>query len=111
MSTTETTIRKQIASQPILLYMKGTPAAPKCGFSKAAVEALNGIGQPFAYVDILEAPFIREKLPSISQWPTFPQLFVSGELIGGSDVVCDMAADNSLAELLNNAEARPLVEA
>lgn len=111
MSTTEENIRQQIAENPILLYMKGSPGAPKCGFSKAAVAAIHETGVNYSYIDILAAPFIREKLPSISQWPTFPQLFVSGELIGGSDVITDMLADGTLQALVKDAEALPLKEA
>jgi monothiol glutaredoxin len=95
---TEDTINKQLATYPVLLYMKGTSDDPKCGFSRAAVEALKSADIQFTYVNVLEAPFIREKLPKISNWPTYPQLFFAGELIGGSDVVCDMAKDGSLQQ-------------
>jgi monothiol glutaredoxin len=95
---TEEKIRSQLATNPVIIYIKGTAQEPQCGFSKAAVEALNSAGIEFAYVNILAAPFIREKLPSISNWPTFPQLFIKGELVGGSDVVCDMVADGSLQQ-------------
>jgi monothiol glutaredoxin len=111
MSTTEEKIRQQIAENPVLLYMKGDPGAPKCGFSKAAVEALHKTEVNYSYIDILAAPFIREKLPAISHWPTFPQLFVSGELIGGSDVITDMLADGTLQTLVKDAQTRPLKEA
>ncbi len=93
---TEDKINKQLTTYPVILYMKGTADDPKCGFSKAAVEALNHADIKFTYVNVLEAPFIREKLPKISNWPTYPQLFFAGELIGGSDVVCDMVKDGSL---------------
>lgn len=95
---TEEKIRNQLANNPVLIYIKGTAEEPQCGFSRAAVEALKSAGIEFAYVNILAAPFIREKLPSISKWPTFPQLFIKGELIGGSDVVCDRVADGSLQQ-------------
>ena len=110
MSTTEERIRQQISENPVLLYMKGEPDAPKCGFSKAAVEALHKMEVNFSYIDILAAPFIREKLPSISHWPTFPQLFVSGELIGGSDVITDMLDDGTLKPLVKNAQTGSLKE-
>ena len=103
---TEDTIRKQLATYPVLIYIKGTADDPKCGFSKAAVEALKSAQIPFTYVNILEAPFIREKLPKISNWPTFPQLFFEGELIGGSDVVCDMVSDGSLIKAYQELSAR-----
>ncbi|MBL4832591.1 MAG: Grx4 family monothiol glutaredoxin [Pseudomonas sp.] len=93
-------IRDQIASNSVILYMKGTPEAPECGFSAAAIKALNAFGAKFAYVNVLQAPSIRERLPSISQWPTFPQLFINGELVGGSDIVVGMAADGTLKEAL-----------
>ena len=95
---TEDKIRKQIAENPVILYMKGVPDAPECGFSKAAVGALKEVGIEFAYVNVLQAPFIREKLPKVSNWPTYPQLFIKGELVGGSDVICEMVADGSLTK-------------
>lgn len=104
MATTEEKIRAQIAQNPVLLYMKGTPDAPECGYSGATVTALKKTGHEFAYVNVLAAPFIREKLPSISNWPTFPQLFVKGELIGGCDIVLQMVEDGSLDLLLDEVE-------
>ena len=94
-------IRDQIAKHPVLLYMKGTPQFPQCGFSARAVEALSQIGRPFAYVNILENQDIRATLPQIANWPTFPQLWVNGELIGGSDI---------MLEMFQNGELKPLVE-
>lgn len=102
MSTKET-ILKQIADNPILLYMKGVPTAPECGFSGKTVEILNATKIPFAYVDVLRAPFIRDRLPSVSKWPTFPQLFVKGELIGGADIVEALYNDGSLLPMLRAA--------
>ena len=98
-------IRNQIESNDVLLYMKGTPEAPECGFSAQAVAALKACSAQFAYVNILAAPSIRERLPSVSGWPTFPQLFIKGELIGGSDIVVGMAADGSLKQALATANA------
>jgi monothiol glutaredoxin len=97
---TEDKIRKQLADNPVLLYMKGTPDEPRCGFSRNAVEALKGLGANYAWVNVLEAPFIREKLPNVSNWPTYPQLFIQGELVGGSDVIVEMAEDGSLKPML-----------
>ena len=97
--TTEEKIRKQLAENPIILYMKGVPDAPECGFSAKAVEAIKSTGYEFSFVNIMAAPFIREKLPEISDWPTYPQLFVKGELVGGSDIVVDMAASGELKTL------------
>lgn len=102
-SQTEIKIRQQLAENPVLIYIKGTPDAPECGFSGAAIAALKKTGMPFAFVNVLANPFIRERLPSISRWPTFPQLFIDGELIGGSDIVVAMVADGSLQPLLENA--------
>lgn len=101
--TTKDLIQKQLADNPIILYMKGVPSAPECGFSAKTVDILNATQVPFAYVDVLKAPFIREKLPSVSKWPTFPQLFVGGELIGGCDIVESLNNDGSLLPLLQSA--------
>ena len=98
-------IRDQIAKHPVLLYMKGTPQFPQCGFSARAVEALSQIGRPFAYVNILENQDIRTTLPQIANWPTFPQLWVAGELVGGSDIITEMATDGSLQALIKDAAA------
>ena len=83
MSTTIEKIQRQIAENPILLYMKGSPKLPSCGFSAQAVQALAACGERFAYVDILQNPDIRAELPKYANWPTFPQLWVDGELVGG----------------------------
>jgi len=103
---TEARIRKQIAENPVILYMKGTPEAPECGFSRAAVGVLQKVGKPFAFVNVLQAPHIREKLPKVSQWPTFPQLFVNGELVGGCDIILGMEADGTLQPLLEQAGSK-----
>lgn len=98
--TTKDKILKQLADNPIILYMKGVPSAPECGFSAKTVEILNATKVPYAFVDVMKAPFIREKLPSVSKWPTFPQLFINGELIGGCDIVETLNNDGSLLALL-----------
>ena len=100
---TEDKIRQQIEANPVLLYMKGTPAKPECGFSAKAVAILQSTGIPFAYFNVLENPFLREKLPHVSRWPTFPQLFVAGELVGGADIVEEMGKNGSLLPLLEKA--------
>jgi monothiol glutaredoxin len=100
--TTEEKIQKQLADNPVIIYMKGVPSNPECGFSGKAVGILNKINVPFAFVNVLQAPFIREKLPKISKWPTFPQLFVNGELVGGCDIVEAMFNDGSLEPLLKS---------
>ena len=102
---TEQRIRQQLSDNPIILYMKGVPDNPECGFSAKAVAALKATGIPFTYVNVLGSPFIREKLPKVSKWPTFPQLFINGELIGGSDIIEAMQADGSLLPALQAAVA------
>ena len=99
----ETLIKKQISDNSVILYMKGTPQFPQCGFSARTVEALTQVGEPFAYVNILENPEIRSTLPRIANWPTFPQLWVKGELIGGCDIVMDMVQKGELAPLIKEA--------
>jgi len=98
-------IKEQIAENPVLLYMKGSPNLPSCGFSSQASQALMSCGKPFAYVDILQNPDIRAELPKIADWPTFPQLWVKGELIGGCDIILEMAQQGELQPLI--AEAAP----
>lgn len=100
------TIKDQIANNTILLYMKGSPNAPQCGFSAKAAQAVMGCGEKFAYVDILQNPEIRANLPKYANWPTFPQLWVGGELVGGSDIMAEMAADGSLQALIKEAVER-----
>lgn len=84
------TIKDQIANNTVLLYMKGAPNAPQCGFSAKASQCVMACGEKFAYVDILQNPEIRANLPKYANWPTFPQLWVGGELIGGSDIIAEM---------------------
>ena len=97
-------IEEQLKSHDILLYMKGTPDFPQCGFSGQAVAALNAIGKPYAFVNIFEDDEIRQGLKEYSNWPTFPQLYVKGELIGGSDIVIEMYNTGELKELLEAVE-------
>ncbi len=94
------TIKEQIESNPILLYMKGSPQAPQCGFSAQSVQCLISCGERFAYVDILSNPEIRTTLPSYSNWPTFPQLYVGGELVGGCDIITEMFEAGELETLI-----------
>lgn len=93
-------IEEQLKTNDVLLYMKGTPDFPQCGFSGQAVAALNAIGKPYAFVNIFEDPEVREGLKTYSNWPTFPQLYVKGELIGGSDIVVEMFHSGELKELI-----------
>ncbi|MBT8091456.1 MAG: Grx4 family monothiol glutaredoxin [Gammaproteobacteria bacterium] len=94
-------IEDQLKSHDVLLYMKGSPDFPQCGFSGQAVAALNEIGKPYAYVNIFEDPEIREGLKEYSNWPTFPQLYVKGELIGGCDIMMEMYNSGELQKLLD----------
>ena len=96
-------IKNQIEKNPIIVYMKGSPNAPQCGFSARTAEALMSCGVKFAFVDILNNPDIRSNLPRYGNWPTFPQLWVKGELIGGCDIVTDMHAKGELLPLLQEA--------
>jgi monothiol glutaredoxin len=93
-------IAQAIGENPVILFMKGSPDAPACGFSARTVAALQALGAPFAAVDILPDPRIRQELSALSQWPTIPQLFVNGELVGGCDIVIEMYESGELAETL-----------
>ncbi|WWO96148.1 MAG: Grx4 family monothiol glutaredoxin [Candidatus Dasytiphilus stammeri] len=83
-------IRRKIAENPILIFMKGSPHLPSCGFSAQTVQLLSACGEDFAYVDILKNPDIRSYLPIYANWPTFPQLWIDGQLIGGCDIITEM---------------------
>ncbi len=93
-------IAEAIAEHRVILFMKGTPEAPACGFSARTVAALQALEAPFAAVDVLGDPRIRQELSAISDWPTIPQLFVGGELIGGCDIVLEMYESGELAQAL-----------
>jgi len=93
-------LAEAIDEHPVILFMKGTPEAPACGFSARTVAALQAVGTPFAAVDILPDPRIRQELSALSNWPTIPQLFVNGELVGGCDIVTEMYETGELAEAL-----------
>ena len=97
-------IEEQLSSHQILLYMKGTPDFPQCGFSGQTVAALKAVGKPFAFVNIFEDEEIRQGLKTYSNWPTFPQLYVKGELVGGSDIVVEMYHSGELKELLESTD-------
>lgn len=104
--TTQEKIAQQIAENPIILYMKGSPKLPSCGFSAQAVQVLSQCGVPFAYVDILQHPDIRAELPKIANWPTFPQLWVEGELVGGCDIMIEMFQTGELKALIEETAAK-----
>jgi len=97
-------IQDQLKSHKILLYMKGSPAQPQCGFSAQAVKALNACKAQFSSVDILENPDIRETLKEYSKWPTFPQLYINGELVGGCDIMLDLLQSGELQQLVHQAQ-------
>ena len=98
------TIKEQIANNPVLIYMKGAPKAPQCGFSARAVQALMACGEKFAYVDILQNPDVRSTLPGYANWPTFPQLWIGGELVGGSDIILELHESGELAGMVKAAQ-------
>lgn len=99
-------IRKQLEDNPVILYMKGTPDEPRCGFSAKAAAAMKASGFEFAYVDVMASPLIMEALPEVSDFPTFPQLFINGEIVGGSDIVEAMLANGELQPMLESATAK-----
>ncbi len=93
-------IQSAIDENPVILFMKGTPEQPACGFSARTVAILQSLGQPFAAVDVLPDPRIRQELSALSNWPTIPQLFVEGELVGGCDIVSEMYQSGELQQVL-----------
>ncbi len=99
----EETIKEQIGSNSILLYMKGNPEQPQCGFSAQATQMLMACGKRFAFVDVLSNPEIRSNLPKVSNWPTFPQLFIDGELVGGCDIITEMYESGELQPMIDKA--------
>jgi monothiol glutaredoxin len=96
-------IKKEIEGNKVVVFMKGTPDAPRCGFSAATVEILKTFPYPFKGVDILSDPEIRQTLPDYSKWPTFPQIFVDGKLVGGCDILHELRDSGELASLLKEA--------
>ncbi|MFT5482566.1 MAG: monothiol glutaredoxin [Halieaceae bacterium] len=99
------TLKDQIENNPILLYMKGSPNQPQCGFSARTSQALMACGERFAYIDILTNPDVRSNLPIYANWPTFPQLWIDGELIGGCDIVVEMYENGELQSLITQSAA------
>ena len=98
-------IKEQIEANPVILYMKGSPQAPQCGFSAQIVQCLIACGERFAYVDVLANPEIRATLPQYANWPTFPQLYVGGELVGGCDIITEMFEAGELQPMVQEAAA------
>ncbi len=99
------TIKEQIENNAVILYMKGSPNQPQCGFSARTSQALMACGERFAYVDVLSNPDVRANLPTYANWPTFPQLWVKGELVGGCDIVMEMYESGELQPLIKEAAA------
>lgn len=98
-------IKEQVESNPVILYMKGTPQMPMCGFSMRTVEALKACNQEFAFVNVIVDMEIRENLHRYAEWPTFPQLYINGELVGGCDIIMEMAENGELQTMVNEAAA------
>ena len=98
------TIAGQIKDNSIILYMKGTPEMPQCGFSAQSVRCLQACGKPFAFVDLLAEPEVRANLPKHANWPTFPQLFIKNELVGGCDIITELYEQGELKKLVDSTE-------
>ncbi len=96
-------IKQQVEANPVLIYMKGTPQLPQCGFSSRTVEALKSLELEFAYVNVLSDPEIFQNLPRFADWPTFPQVYVDGELIGGCDITLEMHSSGDLQKMASEA--------
>ncbi len=94
-----------VKSNPVVIFMKGTPQLPQCGFSSRAAQALMGCGEEFAYVNVLTDPEIFENLPRYANWPTFPQIYINGELIGGCDITLEMFEKGELQKMVKEAKA------
>ena len=99
-------IDQQVKKNPVVIYMKGTPQFPMCGFSMRAAAALQECGVPFAFVNVLQDPEIFENLPRYADWPTFPQVYVDGELIGGCDITLELHANGELKTMMEGAAAK-----
>ena len=100
----ETKLKEQIKENSILIYMKGTPYEPRCGFSARTIQALIECESRFSYVDILENNDVRMALPKVSDWPTFPQVFIKGELVGGADIIAQMHESGELKKLVESVD-------
>ena len=98
-------IKSAVDENPVIIFMKGTPQLPQCGFSSRTAEALKDCGEEFAYVNILTDPEIFQNLPQFANWPTFPQVYIKGELIGGCDITLEMHANGELQTMIKDAKA------
>lgn len=99
-------IDQQVKSNPVVIYMKGTPQFPQCGFSSRAAQALAATGVRFAYVNVLEDPEVFQNLPSYANWPTFPQIYINGELVGGCDITLELYQSGELQTMMETAAAK-----
>lgn len=98
-------IKEQVENNPVVIFMKGTPQFPQCGFSSRAAEALKGCGTEFAYVNVLADPEIMQSLPRFANWPTFPQIYINGELVGGCDITMELYEKGDLQNMVTEAAA------
>jgi len=96
-------IKEQVENNPVVIYMKGTPQFPMCGFSSRAAEALSSTGVEFGYINIIQDQEIFENLPRYADWPTFPQIYIGGELVGGCDITLELAANGELKTMMETA--------
>lgn len=96
-------IKQQVETNPIIIFMKGTPQFPQCGFSSRAAAALKDCGERFAYVNVLQDAEIFENLPRFADWPTFPQVYINGDLIGGCDITLELHANGELKKMVTEA--------
>ena len=99
-------IKKQVDENPVIIYMKGTPQLPQCGFSSRAADALKQCGKQFAYVNILLDADIGQNLPQFSNWPTFPQIYINGQLVGGCDIVVELHTSGELKKMIESAQKK-----
>ncbi|WP_018232262.1 Grx4 family monothiol glutaredoxin [Thioalkalivibrio thiocyanodenitrificans] len=99
-------IKQQVEGHPVVIFMKGTPQFPMCGFSSRAVEALKQCGQEFAYVNVIADQEVMQALPQYANWPTFPQVYIDGELVGGCDITLELAQSGELKKMVDEASAK-----
>ena len=99
-------IKQQVEGNPVVIYMKGTPKMPQCGFSSRTAEAMSNTGVPFAYVNVLTEPEIFQNLPRYADWPTFPQVYIDGELVGGCDITLDLNGSGELKTMMEAATTK-----
>ena len=99
-------IKEQVENNAVIIYMKGTPQLPQCGFSSRASQALQQCGREFAYVNILLDPEVFQHLPQYADWPTFPQIYISGELVGGCDIILEMLESGELQKVVETAQIK-----